>query len=132
MPGRALRGLGLLDQEVIVIEAHVLAGHELARDVGSGRGTDELLVLGDPLPIAEVLDEPALVALLAGHRDQGPGLGEVAGDAGPDELDLLGGEAAPDDDGSVAGIVGDGLRIHVRHRGRVALRIGWMPGYAGR
>ena len=120
MPGSALLGLGLLDEEVIVIEPHVLARHEFASDRRSGRRADELLVFRDPLPVAEVLDEPSGVALLARYGDEGAGIRQVAVDARADEVDLLGREAAPDDDRTIERVVGDGLRIDVRHGGRVA------------
>ena len=61
MPGRALRRARLLHQQVVVEEAHALAAHQLAGDAPAARAADELLVLGDVLPVAEVLDEAARV-----------------------------------------------------------------------
>ena len=121
MPRRALPGLGLLDEEVVVIEPGVVGLHEISGDLGRGRRTDEALVFGDALPIAKILDEAAAVRLLARDSNEWSRVGEVAVDSRADELDLLGCEASSDDDGPVPGVVGDDLRIDVRHGGRVSL-----------
>ena len=61
VPGRRLPRAGLLDEQVVVEEPDLLRAHQLAGDPGRGRLADELLELGDPLPVAEVLEEPPRV-----------------------------------------------------------------------
>ena len=81
------------------------------------RVADEPLVLGDPVPVAEVLEEPAGVVGPAGDDAARAGVGEVALDAGGDQGDLVGRERAAHAHGAVAAVVVD----QRRERGRTAM-----------
>jgi hypothetical protein len=85
-----------------VEEAHVTRSHQLAGDRRGGRLPDELLELGDPLPVAEVLEEAA--GIVGPRSDERPlaRLGEVPLDAALEQRDVLCGERAADADGAVA------------------------------
>jgi hypothetical protein len=101
VPRRPLRGARLLDEQVIVEEANPLTLHQLAGDGGCGGLTEEPLVLGNHLPVAEVLDEPAGILGPAGDDRPRARRGEVPLDAALDERDLVRRERATHTDGAV-------------------------------
>src|SRR5436190_21893292 len=102
VPGRLLPCTGFLDEHVVVKEAHLRRAHQLACDRGRRRLTDELLELGDALPVAKVLEEaPRIVRARCDERPLAR-LREVALDPALDERDLLGRERTADADRPVA------------------------------
>ncbi len=110
VPGRALPSARLLHQHVVVVQANLSCAHQLPGDGGGLRAPDELLVLGYPLPVAEVLDEAAGVVVAAGNERPLAGLGQVAFDAALDQRHLVGREGAAHSDGAVAAEVLDQIR----------------------
>ena len=101
VPGGALAGAGLLDQDVVVEEADGRGAHQLAGDGGGGGVPDEALHGRDAVPRAEVLDEGPVVRA-AGPLGQRREVGQVGLDRGPGQLDVGGGEGLPHADGAVA------------------------------
>jgi len=87
---------------VVVGEAHLPRAHQLAGDRGGGRVADEFLELGNPLPVAEVLEEAARI--VRPRRDERPlaRLRQVAPDSPLEQCNLLGRERTADADGAVA------------------------------
>jgi hypothetical protein len=96
-----------LSQQVIVKEANLPGAHQLAGDRRSRGAAHELLVLWDPLPVAEVLEEAARIVRPA--RDERPvaRLRKVALDSALDQRELVGRERGPHADGAVASKVLD-------------------------
>jgi hypothetical protein len=112
VPWGRLAGARLLDQQVVVEESNLPGAHQLAGD-RSGRGAaHELLVLRDPLPVAEVLEESAGVVRPACHERPLARLGEVALDPTLDERDLVGGKRAAHAHGAVPSKMLDSRRRH--------------------
>jgi len=61
VPRRALARAGLLDQHVVVVEAHGPRAHQLGGDGRHAGLGDEALDRREALPVAEVLDERPVV-----------------------------------------------------------------------
>src|SRR5581483_2994388 len=91
----------LLDEQVVVEQAHLPRAHQLARDLGRRRVPDELLELRDPLPVAEVLEEAARIVRPRGDARPLARLGQVALDPALDERYLLRRERPADADCAV-------------------------------
>ena len=83
-------------------QAHAAGAHQRARRGRERRLAEHLLVLGDPVPVAEVLDERARLARLGRVHAERAEIGEVALDAGAQRLDLVGREDAFEQRGPVA------------------------------
>ena len=92
VPRRALAGARLLDQHVVVVQPHRPRAHQLGGDGGDAGLPGEALDRRQPLPVAEVLDERAVVvgARPLGERRE---VGEVGVDRLAGELDVLGRDA---------------------------------------
>ena len=76
-------------------EPNPARAHQLGGDGGRGRLANELLELGDPLPVAEVLEEAPRVVRAAGDVRALARLGEVPLDTAPDERHLVSRKGAP-------------------------------------
>ena len=94
VPRRALAGAGLLDEHVVVVEPHRPRAHQPGGDRGDAGLPDEALHRRQPRPVAEVLDERAVVV---GARPLGPRrqVGQVGVDGLPGQLDVLGRRRPP-------------------------------------
>ena len=103
VPGGPLRGRGLLDEDVIVVEAQLRGGKQRRGHRGHPRMPGEPLDLRDLLPPAEVLDEGARVPGAAGDLGQRARPGQHRIDGGGRDRDLLRAEDLPDTRHAVAG-----------------------------
>ena len=102
MPRRADRRARLLDQHVVVEQAHLAGAHQLGGGAAHAARLDHGAVLGDVAPAAEVLDELA-GAVGRRHLDgERAGLGDLALDALGQLLDQLRREEAGQEHGAVA------------------------------
>ncbi len=85
-----------------MVEAHLLRAHQLAGNRGGGRRAHDLFDPRQPLPVAEVLEEPSRIVRAARDESAITRRGEVLLDRGLDERDLLGREGLPHADRAVA------------------------------
>ncbi|OGB30883.1 MAG: hypothetical protein A3B67_13625 [Burkholderiales bacterium RIFCSPHIGHO2_02_FULL_66_10] len=118
MPGRGLARAGFLDQQVVVVQTHRPALHELGGDVRQCGVAQDLLVGRVVLPGAEIFNEAARIVGLAGHQGQRAQVREVVLDAGFQLAQLFGVQHAPQHHRAVAGIGMDGIggdRVLTRH-----------------
>ena len=99
------------DAQVVVEQPHGPAAHEPRRNARDGGAEDDVLEGGDALPVAEVLEELARVAVRRGHGAERAGVGQVVVDALAQPLQLRGGEQVLDQHGA--------MRLVGAHRGVV-------------
>ena len=102
VPRRRLARRRLLHEHVVMEEPHPPRAHQLPCDLRGRRLPDEPLVLGDPLPAAEVLEEAARVVRAARDERALARLCEIAVDPARHERNLVVREGAADADGAVA------------------------------
>jgi len=122
VPGRALLGARLLHEQVVVEEPHPGRAHQLAREPGRRRLPNELLVLGDGLPVAEVLDEAPGVGRAAGDDGARARGGQVPLDAPLDERDVGPRERTAQADGAVPAEAFDEVGIDRSSHGQVVVQ----------
>ena len=63
VPRRGLLGARLLDEQVVVVQPHALALHQPRCDDGQRRVEYHLAIAGHAMPVAEVLEEAAQMAV---------------------------------------------------------------------
>ncbi len=102
MPGRALTGTGLLDEQMIVIQPHHRSVHQLRRRGGRGGPEDQIAIFGNALPVAKILKEKTRIVDRARNLGVGARRGEVALDAARGELKFLRREKSANAHGAVA------------------------------
>ena len=106
MPGRALACARLLDQQVVVVQAHRGALHQALRQCGQGRVEDEAHVLHNVLPIAKVFKKAARVIRPTGHHAAWAGVGQVGLNAVPQQGHFFGREQVADAHRAITLVVG--------------------------
>ena len=102
VPRRPLRRPRLLHEHVIVVEPHLLGTHQLTGDRRRRRVPGDPLELGQPLPVAEVLEEATRVVGTARDERALARLGEVGFDRRLGEREIRLRERSPHTDGAVA------------------------------
>ena len=90
VPGRGLACARLLDQQMVVVQAYLLAAHQLCCHGRQRRAEQDVAVGRVVLPGTEVLDEAPWIVRLAGHQGQRTGPGQIVFDAPGQALHLAG------------------------------------------